>query len=85
MARAEQIKSLIQSHLQGEGDRFLTTALQLAAHEAHKGDTSFAHEIRSIIDKQKKPARLRVVASAGGSRQPYQHWQPHVHALSILC
>ena len=61
MARAEQIKSLIQSHLQGEGERFLTTALQLAAHEAHKGNTSFAHEIRSIIDNQKKPTRLRVI------------------------
>lgn len=61
MARAEQIKSLIQSHLQGKGDLFLTTALQLAAHEAHKGNTAFAHEIRSIIDNQKKPTRLRVI------------------------
>ena len=61
MARADQIKSLIQSHLQGEGERFLTTALQLAAHEAHKGNTSFAHEIRSIIDKQKKQTRLQVI------------------------
>ena len=65
VAKAEQIKSLIQSHLQGEGERFLTTALQLAAHEAHKGNTSFAHEIRSIIDKQKKPTRLRVVPAQG--------------------
>ena len=53
MARAEQIKSLIQSHLRGEGERFLTTALQLAAYEAQRGHTVLANEIRLIIDQQK--------------------------------
>ena len=53
MATAEQIKSLISSHLQDEKERFLTTALQLAAYEAHRGHTNLARDIRQIIDKQK--------------------------------
>ena len=32
MATAEQIKSLIRSHLDGDKERFATIALQLAAH-----------------------------------------------------
>ncbi len=34
MATAEQIKSLIRSHLSSDPDRFITVALQMAAHEA---------------------------------------------------
>ena len=60
IATAEQIKSLIHSHLQNDSERFLTTALQLAAYEAHRGHTTLAREIRSIIDK-KKASRLEVV------------------------
>ena len=61
MATAEQIKSLIKSHLQDDRERFLTTALQLAAYEAHKGHITLARDIRSIIDKQ-KTAHLKVVS-----------------------
>lgn len=61
MATAEQIKSLIKSHLQDDRERFLTTAFQLAAYEAHRGHTTLAREIRSIIDKQ-KTAHLKVVS-----------------------
>ena len=61
MATAEQIKSLIASHLQDDRERFLTTALQLAAYEAHRGHTTLAREIRFIIDKQKS-SNLKVVA-----------------------
>lgn len=61
MATAEQIKSLIASHLQDDRERFLTTALQLAAYEAHKGHTTLAREIRFIIDKQKSSS-LKIVS-----------------------
>ncbi len=61
MATAEQIKTLIKSHLHNENDRFLTTALQLAAYEAHRGHTTLAREIRSIID-DKKVSQIKVVS-----------------------
>lgn len=53
MATADQLKSLIRSHFGDERERFITVALQLAAHEANQGHNSLAHEIRRIIDKAK--------------------------------
>ena len=60
MATAEHVKALIKSHLHNEDERFLTIALQVASYEARKGHTTFAREIRSIIDSKKQPS-LRVI------------------------
>lgn len=53
MATAEQIKSLIRNHFNDQSEQFFTTALQVAAHEAKSGHSSFAHEIRGLVDKAK--------------------------------
>jgi SpoVK/Ycf46/Vps4 family AAA+-type ATPase len=54
MATAELIKSLIRSHFDTDADRFLTLALQVAAHEAQQGHGALAHEIRQIVEKAKQ-------------------------------
>lgn len=54
MATAEQIKTLIRSHLNENSEQFITTVLQVAAHEARKGYTDLAQELRSIVDEAKK-------------------------------
>ena len=54
MATAEQIKSLIRSHLSEEPERFYSIALQVAAHEAKQGHTALANDIRNIVDKARK-------------------------------
>jgi len=54
MATAEQLKSLIRSHLSDDAERFLTIALQLAAHEAQQGHGALAHDIRDMVDKAKR-------------------------------
>jgi len=54
MATAEQIKSLIRSHLSDDRERFYTLALQVAAHEAQQGHGALAHDIREIVDKERK-------------------------------
>ncbi len=54
MATAEQIKSLIRSHLKEDDERFYTLALQVAAHEAQQGHIGLAHDIREIVDKSRK-------------------------------
>lgn len=54
MAKSSQIKSLIQSHYENDTDRFDTISLQLAAHEAKSGHTSFANDLKKIVDKSKK-------------------------------
>lgn len=53
MARAEQIKSLIKSYLDNDKDRFVTIALQVAAHEARQGHAGLADDIRQMVDKSK--------------------------------
>jgi SpoVK/Ycf46/Vps4 family AAA+-type ATPase len=54
MATAEQIKSLIRSHLSDDDERFYTLALQVAAHEAQQGHGELAHDIRDIVDKSRR-------------------------------
>lgn len=61
VATAEQIKALICSHFRDEGERFVTTALQLAAHEANQGHIALARDIRSLVDKAKSD-HVRVVS-----------------------
>lgn len=53
MAKAEQIKSLIKSHLDNDRERFVTIALQVAALEAKKGHGDLANDIRKLVDKSK--------------------------------
>jgi SpoVK/Ycf46/Vps4 family AAA+-type ATPase len=53
MATAEQLKSLIRSHL-SDDERFFTISLQVAAHEAQQGHGALAHDIREIVDKARR-------------------------------
>lgn len=53
MATAEQLKSLLQSHFKNDDERFTSIALQVAAHEARKGNNAIAKEIKSLVDKSK--------------------------------
>jgi AAA+ superfamily predicted ATPase len=61
MATAEQIKSLIKSHFGDDSERFITIALQVAAHEAQQGHGELAHEIRLIVDKARQDKRSAVI------------------------
>lgn len=53
MAKAEQIKALLKSHLDGDDQRFFAVAIQVAAHEARLGHAKVADDIRSLVDKAK--------------------------------
>lgn len=54
MATAEQLKSLVRSHFSDNMERFVTTALQVAAYEAQHGHGALAHDLRAIVDKARK-------------------------------
>lgn len=54
MATANQIKTLIKSHFEENNEKFNTVALQIAAHEAKKGHSNLANDIKLIIDNGKK-------------------------------
>jgi len=53
MATSEQIKLLLESHYKNDDDRFTSMALQVAAHEARKGNMVIAKEIKSLVDKSR--------------------------------
>ena len=61
MATAEQLKSLIRSHFANEPERFYTISLQVAAHEAKKGNAALAHDLRNLVDMERKKAGPRVI------------------------
>jgi SpoVK/Ycf46/Vps4 family AAA+-type ATPase len=56
VATGEQLKALVKSHIERDEDRFLTLALQVAAHEARRGHGKLAKEIRDLIDRAKSTA-----------------------------
>jgi SpoVK/Ycf46/Vps4 family AAA+-type ATPase len=62
MATADQIKSLIRSHFSEEPERFYTIALQVAAHEARQGHIALAHDIRNLVDMERKKSGPRVLS-----------------------
>ncbi|WP_457090605.1 AAA family ATPase [Microvirga sp. P5_D2] len=53
MSTSRHIVALLQSHIAGDDDRFLSVATQLAAHEARQGHGKLAQELRELIDTAK--------------------------------
>lgn len=53
MASADQLKALLQSHLEGDDNRFYSVAMQVAAHEAKRGHGKLAEELRLLVDQAK--------------------------------
>ena len=53
MASADQLKALLQSHLEGDENRFYYVAMQVAAHEAKRGHGKLAEELRLLVDQAK--------------------------------
>jgi SpoVK/Ycf46/Vps4 family AAA+-type ATPase len=56
MATAEQLKALLRSYVEGDGEQFLTVSMQVAAHAARKGQTRLAQQLRELIDEAKRQA-----------------------------
>lgn len=59
MATADQLKALISSHASGDDERFYSVALQVAAREARSGHSSYAQEVRELVDSARGRLRSR--------------------------
>lgn len=59
MATAEQLKLLVKAHYEND-ENFRTVALQIAAYEANKGNSSLARDIRGIIDTSSKSNKNQI-------------------------
>lgn len=54
MATAEQLKALVQSYTAGDENRFISVAMQIAAHAARTGKDKLARDLQKIIDEARK-------------------------------
>ena len=63
MATAEQVKALIASFAEGDRERFLSVAIQVAATEAKKGHSKAAQELRALVDSARKGIDANRLAS----------------------
>lgn len=64
MATAQQIKTLLESYSDADGEMFVSVALQIAAHEARSGKGKLASEIKQLVDEIKAKQKQ---AKVGGS------------------
>lgn len=63
MATAEQIKSLLRSHVDRDDQRFYSIALQMAAQEARQGHHKLAGDIKAMVEKSQKTSTLGLASS----------------------
>jgi SpoVK/Ycf46/Vps4 family AAA+-type ATPase len=75
MATAEQLKTLIKSHFDEDGERFATLALQLAAHEARQGHNDLANEIRVFVQRGSTNA-VRIFPANKEYNEYFEIWDP---------
>lgn len=67
MASSAQLKALLQSHIEKDEDRFLSIALQVAAHEARSGHGRLAQELRGIVEDAKRKSFNKLPVSIAKS------------------
>ena len=80
MASADQLKALLQSHLEGDDERFFSVAMQVAAHEAKLGHGRVAEELRALIDR----AKARRGLPAQGKDRPIPISRPRGELAGLL-
>ena len=68
MTTARHIVTLLKSYIAGDEDRFLATAMQLAAHEARQGHGKLAQEVKELVDAAKAKEIGNATPEAGQSR-----------------
>lgn len=68
MTTSRHIVALLQSHIAGDDQRFITIATQIAAHEARQGHGKLAEALRELIDAAK--AKGATVARRGAGPVP---------------
>ncbi|SDT80263.1 AAA family ATPase [Actinoplanes derwentensis] len=80
MATADQVKALVNSHGDGDDSRFYSVALQVAAKAARSGQTTFAQELRDLVDARRRAQ----VGASRGSGTPVPVARPRGELAELL-
>lgn len=78
MASSEQVRALLKSHLSGDGEHFVSVALQIAASAARSGDGKLAKELRELAD------RIKTQQQNGGSAKAVPITKPTGELAGLL-
>lgn len=81
MTSARHLVALLQSHLEGDDEQFLTVAMQVAAHEARQGHGKLAQQLRELVDETR--ARWGS-AGAKRARDPVPLAQPRGDLAGLI-
>lgn len=82
MANARQVRALLESYAEGDSERFLAVAMQVAAHEARNGHGQLATELKELIDKAR--ARESGVQAAEADGKVIRLHQPQGELSALL-
>jgi SpoVK/Ycf46/Vps4 family AAA+-type ATPase len=64
VATAAQLKSLLRSYSEADGERFLAVATQIAAHAARSGKTKLAAELKELLEEIKQKQQTAHIGGA---------------------
>jgi SpoVK/Ycf46/Vps4 family AAA+-type ATPase len=81
MATKDHVKALVRSHAEGDDERFYAIAMQVAAQAARQGHTSFAQELRDLVDQAKARAKS---PPSGQQTRPVPVVQPRGELAGLL-
>jgi SpoVK/Ycf46/Vps4 family AAA+-type ATPase len=70
MATAEQLKALLRSYSEADGEQFLSIALQIAAHAARSGKNKLADELKVLVQDVRRQQGSQRVGGAVPIAQP---------------
>ncbi|MDB5610117.1 MAG: ATP-binding protein [Bradyrhizobium sp.] len=59
---AKQLVALLNSHIEGDEEQFLSVALQVAAHEAREGRKDEAEKLKRLVQKARDRGRQRTAS-----------------------
>lgn len=80
MTTAQQLISLLKSHVEGDDEQFLTIALQAAASEARRGHGKVAMQLRDLVDA----ARANKDRASGRKKGPVPLAQPRGDLANLV-
>ncbi|WP_183253851.1 AAA family ATPase [Brevundimonas basaltis] len=84
MATARQIVALLNSHVQGEEEQFLSIALQVAAAESRRGRKEVADELKRLVDTARDRRRSASPAVVPGGEVSIPITRPRGELQNLL-
>ena len=64
MATAEQLKALLRSYSEADGEKFLSIATQIAAHAAKSGKSRVANDLKELVDQIRHKQKAAKIGGA---------------------